>query len=85
MGVWCSRVTTARQAITKAAALLLSSAVSWAAVAETGARAFHFESIAEEILVVKAPGPNVTDPAELPYRRLRPGLRSRPAPRYTDG
>jgi microcystin degradation protein MlrC len=34
-----------------------------------------FEPIAGEILVVKAPGPNVADPAELPYRRLRPGVR----------
>jgi microcystin degradation protein MlrC len=37
-----------------------------------------FASIAGEILAVKAPGPNVADPAELPYRRLRPGVRLGP-------
>ena len=40
-----------------------------------------FGPIASRILVVEAPGPNVADPAQLPFRRLRPGMRLRPAPR----
>ena len=38
----------------------------------------HFQPIAEEILVVEAPGPAIADPAKLPYRRLRPGVRLTP-------
>ncbi len=37
-----------------------------------------FTPIAEEILVVKAPGANALDYTELPYRNLRPGLRVMP-------
>jgi microcystin degradation protein MlrC len=37
-----------------------------------------FQPIAEAILVVAAPGPMLADPAELPFRRLRPGVRLRP-------
>jgi microcystin degradation protein MlrC len=37
-----------------------------------------FQPLAEEILVVAAPGPNIDDPTKLPYRRLRPGVRLRP-------
>ncbi len=37
-----------------------------------------FQDLAEEILIVAAPGPNIDDPAALPYRRLRPGVRLRP-------
>jgi len=37
-----------------------------------------FAPIASRILVVEAPGPNVADPARLPFTRLRPGLRTRP-------
>jgi microcystin degradation protein MlrC len=37
-----------------------------------------FESIASRILVVEAPGPNVADPARLPFHRLRAGVRLRP-------
>jgi microcystin degradation protein MlrC len=37
-----------------------------------------FAPIAEAILAVRAPGAAVSDPAELPYRRLRPGVRLRP-------
>jgi microcystin degradation protein MlrC len=37
-----------------------------------------FEPIAEAVLVAAAPGPVVADPATLPFRRLRPGLRLRP-------
>ena len=37
-----------------------------------------FEPIAEEVLVVEAPGPNIADPKKLPYKRLRPGLRLGP-------
>ncbi len=40
-----------------------------------------FELIASRILVVKAPGLNVADPAELPFRALRPGVRLHPSPR----
>lgn len=38
----------------------------------------HFQDLAEEILIVLAPGPNVEDPAALPYRKLRAGVRLRP-------
>jgi microcystin degradation protein MlrC len=37
-----------------------------------------FEPIAEAILVCAAPGPMPVDPAALPWKRLRPGLRMRP-------
>jgi microcystin degradation protein MlrC len=37
-----------------------------------------FEPIAAAVLVVAAPGPVVADPATLPFRHLRPGLRLRP-------
>jgi microcystin degradation protein MlrC len=37
-----------------------------------------FEPIAEAVLVAAAPGPVVADPATLPFRQLRPGLRLRP-------
>jgi microcystin degradation protein MlrC len=38
----------------------------------------HFQPIAEAVLVVQSPGAHVTDPAELPYRHLRRGVRLRP-------
>jgi microcystin degradation protein MlrC len=37
-----------------------------------------FQDIAEEILVVAAPGPNPADHLQLPYKHLRPGLRLMP-------
>ncbi|MCC6870007.1 MAG: M81 family metallopeptidase [Burkholderiales bacterium] len=37
-----------------------------------------FAPLAREILIVAAPGPAPADPAALPFRRLRPGLRLRP-------
>lgn len=37
-----------------------------------------FQPIAQEILCVRSPGAHVTDPAELPYRHLRPGIRLNP-------
>ena len=37
-----------------------------------------FGPIASRILVVAAPGPNIADPAQLPFTRLRPGLRTSP-------
>jgi microcystin degradation protein MlrC len=37
-----------------------------------------FEPIAAQVLVVESPGPNVADPARLPFRRLRAGVRLRP-------
>ena len=37
-----------------------------------------FAAIAEAILVVRAPGPFIADPAELPWRHLRAGLRTKP-------
>ena len=37
-----------------------------------------FGPLAEDILVVRAPGPNVADPAELSYEKLRRGVRLSP-------
>jgi microcystin degradation protein MlrC len=37
-----------------------------------------FQPIAEEILVVEAPGPAIADPAKLPFRLLRSGVRITP-------
>ncbi|MDB5851548.1 MAG: h16 [Rhodoferax sp.] len=37
-----------------------------------------FAAIAEKILVVRAPGPFIADPSQLPWRHLRAGLRTRP-------
>jgi microcystin degradation protein MlrC len=37
-----------------------------------------FAAIASRILVVEAPGPNVADPAKLPFANLRRGMRLRP-------
>lgn len=37
-----------------------------------------FQPIAQEILCVRSPGAHVTDPAELPYRNLRRGIRLNP-------
>jgi microcystin degradation protein MlrC len=37
-----------------------------------------FEPIAETILVCAAPGPMPVDPAQLPWKRLRPGIRMSP-------
>ena len=37
-----------------------------------------FGPIARHIIVAAAPGPVVADPAMLPFRNLRPGLRLRP-------
>ena len=37
-----------------------------------------FEPIAQRVIVAAAPGPVVADPATLPFRHLRPGLRLRP-------
>jgi microcystin degradation protein MlrC len=37
-----------------------------------------FGPVASRILVVEAPGPNVADPAKLPFSRLRPGVRTSP-------
>jgi microcystin degradation protein MlrC len=37
-----------------------------------------FQPIAETVLCVQSPGAHVTDPAELPYRNLRRGVRLRP-------
>src|SRR5258706_337578 len=38
----------------------------------------HFEPIAEDVLVVEAPGAMIVDPVKLPFTRLRPGVRMRP-------
>jgi microcystin degradation protein MlrC len=51
------------------AALALKSSVHFRA---------DFGSIASRILVVEAPGPNIADPAKLPFRKLRPGMRTSP-------
>ena len=37
-----------------------------------------FAAIAEQILVVRAPGPFIADPADLPWTNLGPGMRTRP-------
>ena len=37
-----------------------------------------FQPIAESVLVARAPGPLLADPADYPWRRLRKGLRLRP-------
>jgi len=37
-----------------------------------------FQPIAETILCVRSPGAHITDPAEYPYRHLRPGVRLHP-------
>ncbi len=37
-----------------------------------------FQPIAETILIVQSTGAHVTDPVELPYKNLRPGIRLRP-------
>jgi microcystin degradation protein MlrC len=37
-----------------------------------------YQPIAQAVLVGAAPGPAVADPAELPFKNLRPGLRLRP-------
>ena len=37
-----------------------------------------FQPLAQAVLVAAAPGPVVADPATLPFRNLRPGLRLRP-------
>ncbi len=37
-----------------------------------------FAAIAEEILVVRAPGPFIADPADLPWKQLGEGMRTRP-------
>jgi microcystin degradation protein MlrC len=37
----------------------------------------HFQPIAEAVLCVRSPGAHVTDPAELPGRNLRKGIRLR--------
>ena len=37
-----------------------------------------FQPIAERVIVATSPGPVVADPATLPFRHLRPGLRLRP-------
>jgi len=51
------------------AVLLLKSSVHFRA---------DFGSLARRILIVEGPGPNVPDPARLPFRKLRPVLRLRP-------
>ena len=38
-----------------------------------------FQSIAERIIVIKSAGFNTADPAELPYKRIRSGVRRHPA------
>jgi microcystin degradation protein MlrC len=38
-----------------------------------------FGGMASRVMILEGPGPNVPDPARLPFRKLRPGLRMRPA------
>jgi microcystin degradation protein MlrC len=51
------------------AVLLLKSSVHFRA---------DFGAMARRVLVVAGPGPNVPDPSQLPFRRLRPGVRLTP-------
>ncbi|MBM3560857.1 MAG: microcystin degradation protein MlrC, partial [Alphaproteobacteria bacterium] len=44
-----------------------------------------YEPIAGKILVVVAPGSNTADTREIPYRRLRPGLRIAPSSQVLSG
>jgi microcystin degradation protein MlrC len=37
-----------------------------------------FEPIAGEVLIVRAPGPALADPADFPWKYLRPGMRLSP-------
>jgi microcystin degradation protein MlrC len=37
-----------------------------------------FGALASRVLVVAGPGPNVPDPSQLPFRKLRPGVRLKP-------
>ena len=37
-----------------------------------------FEPIASEVLIVRAPGPALADPADFPWQHLRAGMRLRP-------
>lgn len=37
-----------------------------------------FEPIARAVLVAKAPGPMIADPADLPWKHLKPGIRLKP-------
>mgnify|MGYP000695718500 CR=1 FL=1 len=37
-----------------------------------------FEALAAEVMIVKSPGPCTLDPADLDWRRLRPGVRLGP-------
>ena len=39
-----------------------------------------FQPIAEEILMVEAPGPCYADPSKLTFRNIRPGIRLKPRP-----
>ena len=45
----------------------------------------EFEPLAEEVIVVLAPGRYLADPAGYPFRRLRPGVRLRPHGPAFDG
>ena len=45
----------------------------------------EFEPLAEEVIVVLAPGRYLADPAGYPYHRLRPGVRLRPYGPAFDG
>ena len=38
----------------------------------------HFQPIAEAVLCVQSPGAHISNPAELPYRHLREGVRLHP-------
>jgi microcystin degradation protein MlrC len=45
----------------------------------------EFEPIAAKVIVVIAPGAYLADPAQYPYRRLRPGVRLRPLGPHFEG
>lgn len=37
-----------------------------------------FQPIAEEILIAKSPGPLTVDPADIPWKNLKKGMRLKP-------
>jgi microcystin degradation protein MlrC len=41
----------------------------------------YVSALAERELVAIAPGPVAADPASLPFKHVRPGVRMRPSPR----
>ena len=77
---WCSPRSSARRPTRRCSATSASSRVRQRIVALKSSVHFRadFQPIASEVLVVRAPGPALADPADFPWRRLRPGPAARP-------